>query len=188
MNKGLIFAAGTVFGSAVTWNLVKNKYEALAQEEINSVKSKFAEKEMNSIETEQLAQENQDKSDISEYISRLQKAGYALRSDSLDRQIGKNQTNNEAPYVITPEDFDTNDDYEKITLTYYADNIVADENDDPIEDVDHVIGVDSLTHFGEYEEDAVYIRNDRMKTDYELLRDLRTYSSVVGKESYMMEE
>ena len=34
----LIFAAGAFIGSAVTWKLVKTKYEKIAQEEIDSVK------------------------------------------------------------------------------------------------------------------------------------------------------
>lgn len=34
----LAFIIGTVTGSVVTWYLLKDKYEALAQEEIDSVK------------------------------------------------------------------------------------------------------------------------------------------------------
>ena len=54
------------------------------------------------------------------------------------------------------------------------------ECDDVIYNVDNVIGEDSLNHFGEYEEDSVFVRNDSMATDYEILRDLRAYSDVVG--------
>ena len=34
----LVFAAGAAIGSAVTWKVVKTKYERFAQEEIESVK------------------------------------------------------------------------------------------------------------------------------------------------------
>ena len=37
-----MFAAGAAIGALVTWKLVKNKYERIAQEEINSVKETFA--------------------------------------------------------------------------------------------------------------------------------------------------
>ena len=41
---------------------------------------------------------------------------------------------------------------------------------------DDVVGMESLTHFGEYEDDSVFVRNDRLKCDYEILMDERTYS------------
>ena len=37
----LIFAAGAAIGSAVTWKLIKTKYEQIANEEIESVKEFF---------------------------------------------------------------------------------------------------------------------------------------------------
>ena len=35
---------------------------------------------------------------------------------------------------------------------------------------------DALDHFGEYEEDAVFARNDAKRCDYEILKDERTYA------------
>jgi hypothetical protein len=80
--------------------------------------------------------------------------------------------------VIPPSEFDTEDDYEVYSLTYYADGVLADEQNNPIENVDDMVGRDSLTHFGEYEEDAVHVRNEAMMCDFEILRDLRRYADV----------
>ena len=41
----IIFAAGAAIGSAVTWKLLKTKYEQIAQEEIDSVKAVFSRRE-----------------------------------------------------------------------------------------------------------------------------------------------
>ena len=60
--------------------------------------------------------------------------------------------------------------------------------DDIVDNVDDVVGVDSLTHFGEYEEDSVFVRNDLLQTDYEILRDPRKYSDVVGDSPHQVEE
>ena len=83
-----------------------------------------------------------------------------------------------APHVIPPEEFDTKPDYETVSLTYYADNVLADEMDDIVEDVDDRIGEDSLTHFGEYEDDSVFVRNDAMRIDFEILADQRKFSDL----------
>ena len=52
---------------------------------------------------------------------------------------------------------------------------MADENNEPIEDVDSIIGLESLKHFGEYGDDSVYVRNDELKADYEILLDDEKY-------------
>lgn len=82
------------------------------------------------------------------------------------------------PYVIPPEEFGEFDDYETISLTYYADKVLADDLDELVEDVDNVVGLKSLETFGEYEDDSVFVRNDRLRADYEILLDTRNYSDV----------
>ena len=92
------------------------------------------------------------------------------------------------PYVITPEEFDE-EGYETISLTYYADGVLTDEQDFPIEDVEDTVGNDALNSFGEYEDDSVYVRDDDKGIDYEILLDVRKYSDLPKTdEPHNMEE
>lgn len=91
------------------------------------------------------------------------------------------------PYVISPEQFGENEDYERISLTYYADQVLVDENDEIIEDVEETVGFESLNHFGEYEDDSVFVRNDAKKCDYEILLDQKLYSDVIDEMPHQME-
>ena len=50
-----------------------------------------------------------------------------------------------------------------------------DEDDSPIVDIEYLVGEDSLDHFGEYEDDSVFVRNDDLKTDFEILLDEASY-------------
>ena len=84
----------------------------------------------------------------------------------------------DGPYVISPDEFGNEFDYEEVSLTYYADGVLTDDQDNIIEDVEGLVGLDSLNHFGEYEDDSVFVRNDALQTDYEILADLRNYSDV----------
>ena len=59
--------------------------------------------------------------------------------------------------------------------------VFADDNDDVIDDIEGTVGIDSLTHFGEYEDDAVFVRNDELKCYYEILLDHRNYNDFVKK-------
>lgn len=66
----------------------------------------------------------------------------------------------------------------KISLIYYNDGVLTDENNEIVDDINEIVDEDSLKHFGEYEEDSVFVRNDKLKCDYEILYDLRKYKNV----------
>ena len=185
------FIIGAASGATVAWYLLKDKYETLAQEEIDSVKEVFARREMKD-ETvkrnvaEGIKDSDRTKPDLKEYAEQLKKNGYTRYSDlsADDGGVSDKQTK---PYVIPPEQFGDNEEHEQISLTYYADGVLADENDEVIEDVEDAVGIDSLNHFGEYEDDSVFVRNDARKCDYEILLDQRTYSEVAEEMPHRME-
>lgn len=81
------------------------------------------------------------------------------------------ETDYEKPYVISPLEFGEKEDegYTTVSLMFYSDGLLADDMGEVIENIDETVGVDSLNHFGEYEDDSVFVRNDRLKIDYEIL-------------------
>ena len=117
-----------------------------------------------------------------EYAAKLQENGYTNYSDSENKEtVHKEDDSVQKPYVISPDEFGEFAGYDTVSLTYYADRVLADDNDDVIEEVDDVVGTESLSHFGEYEDDSVFVRNDRLKCDYEILLDQRKFSDVRTK-------
>mgnify|MGYP000416591955 FL=1 len=197
MNNRSLFSLGFIIGAAsgatVAWYLLKDKYETLAQEEIDSVKEVFARREQEMKDetvkrnvAEGIKDSDRTKPDLKEYAEQLKKNGYTRYSDlsADDGGVSDKQTK---PYVIPPEQFGDNEEHEQISLTYYADGVLADENDEVIEDVEDAVGIDSLNHFGEYEDDSVFVRNDARKCDYEILLDQRTYSEVAEEMPHRME-
>ena len=110
----------------------------------------------------------------------VEKEGYTNYS-ALGGSAEKLETNDkegepvDEPYVISPNDFGELDGYETISLTYYANGVLTDDQDNIIDNVDEVIGMEALSHFGEYEDDSVFVRNDERKCDYEILLDYRSY-------------
>jgi hypothetical protein len=168
LSKVFIFAAGAAIGSAVTWKIVKDKYAQIAQEEIDSVKEVFSRKSYEEV-----------KKDSAEYEDILNNNGYTNYSDnSTVQKENKEVTDVTEPYVIHPDDFGENDEYETESLIYFADGVLTDDDYEPIEDIESMVGSDSLTHFGEYEDDSVFVRNDELQTDYEILLDTRKYSDL----------
>lgn len=180
-NKVLWFAAGAVAGVVATNHYFKTKYERLFQEDVEAVKRAFsAPQQSETVEddTEEVIADESDPVEVETYNEIISEQGYSTATDTPADSIGKEVKGVKRPYVISPAEFDTEDDYEVYSLTYYADGVVADEQNNPIEDVESLIGRDSLNHYGEYEEDAVHVRNEALKCDFEILRDLSNYSDV----------
>ena len=186
LNNALWFAAGATIASFVTWKLIKTKYEQLAQEEIEFVKERFEKKYSDVKEHTSdavMVQGSNEKPSISEYASMINELKYSgekvSKGDKIYDEVDKGgEYMSDGPYVISPDEFDDHEDYEVETLTYYADGVLTDWYDEPIDDVEDYVGKDALTRFGEYEKDTVYVRNDNHKCDYEIQRDTRNYTDV----------
>ncbi len=193
MNSRIVFIAGMIigvgFGAAGTYSYFKDKYEKLAEEDFNS-RRVFDEDKKNKSEesvTEKTADSRTvDKPSITEYVERLQREGYVDYNDIQDTKQ-KQEVVADGPYVIQPSDFGELDDYEKISLTYTADGVLLDDINEIVDDIEETVGEDSLEHFGEYEDDSVYVRNDAKKCDYEILLDQRTYQEIFETQPHRTE-
>lgn len=94
------------------------------------------------------------------------------------------------PYTIGPGELG-NDDYDVYEFLYYD----ADENNpkgtltdgfEPLsdEEIAVTVGSDYYTHFGEYEESRVIIRNEKRKIDYEIVKQYDTYENYLIEKEY----
>lgn len=169
LSKVFIFAAGAAVGSVVTWKLIKTKYEQLAEEEIESVKEVYSRRALRDPyvgnESNEPAVEEEEKL---AYAKLTVEAGYTEKEKEAIRKV------NNMPYVISPEDVgDT--DYDIVTLFYYDDQTLADEDNIVIDNPEEAVGPDALGSFGEYEDDTVYVRDDRLQIDYEILLSDRPF-------------
>lgn len=183
IKKILIFASGLVIGSAVTWKLVKGKYEEIANEEIQSIREYYNQKETSRdeklIEAETVEVET-NKPNIMEYAAKLENERYVSYSDISKEDPEPEEENkddnedsvSDKPYVISPDEFGEFEDYDTINLTYYSNGIVTDDFDEKMtnDEVEAAIGWMNLTKMGEYEPDALHVRNEIRKVDYEILQ------------------
>lgn len=173
--NAIAFLLGAGIGSVITWKLVETKYKKLAQEEIDSVREVYSKKEIalaNEVKKAHACLEANTKNDkVPSYQHIVEDMGYAAESEE-EEGVGN-------VHVIPPESYGELG-YEEVSLTYYADDVLAYDDDSVIRDVNKVVGKGSLNTFGEYEDDSVFVRDDDKKIDYEILRDMRRYSDVVG--------
>lgn len=191
---GVSFVIGLGLGAFGAWQYAKRHFSEIADQEIASVKKAYSRESVTDTQEDIL---ETGKEVHEKYLEVLKKSGYN-KWDLLDEdepaddeppvQITKKEYNpNGDTYIIPPEEFGGADDYQQVTWTYYSDGVLADEDDYRVEDVAGTVGDDYADHFGEFDEDAVHIRNDRLMMDYEILRDRRKYADILKSKPYLKE-
>lgn len=166
------FTLGVAAGSVATWKLIKTKYEQIAKEEIDSVKEVYSKKK-------ELVEDEYDEEEIIEDENSEYEYNKIISKQNYKNEKGGSESmENEKPRIIPPEEFGENDDYETISLIYYEDDVLTDDVGDVIYDIENTVGEGYETHFGHYEDDTVFVCNDRLKCYYEILRDYGKYSDL----------
>jgi hypothetical protein len=105
---------------------------------------------------------------------------YVAKPEDRDEFVNKATTSvgsNEQPFVIDQATYawdEEGENHQKTTVTYYpSSRVVLDEDDEVIDDPGNVIGWRNLSRFGDESGDAdvVFIRNRRLMTDFEVVKD-----------------
>lgn len=197
MNKLIAFILGAGVGAGAMAYICRTKFEAQIQEELDDIKAAYREKMQDAgfitFDSEEAfenldEQPSDDKTEgVMQHANRLSKnnyTNYSAMSEKEEEKVPKNvvikeelDLVKEKIRAISPDEFGDDTDYDTITLTLYMDGIVTDEDDDPLSHVEDIIG-DALEHFGEYEEDRLFVQNDANHTYYEVIRDERCFSEV----------
>lgn len=177
----IIFAAaGAVVGGAAVYILMKNKFKKHAEEEIESVKSKYK-KAFGSIgkneeETAPVLDERDiailNSSPLAEYNKKMEEA--ETKSANRIGELLSKYTNSEPPKVIESRPYKISEDevgnrYDELYCYkwYRDDSTLTDENDDPLlpEEIAENVGFENLDLD---EDDVIYIRNEVKECDYEI--------------------
>ena len=172
------FSLGAAAGVAASWHFLKTKYEQITKEEVESFKEYWSNRnaEENNITEDEPAPEEE--SELSKTLR--------MYDDILDEEDYIENKEEEGskvlnkPVVISPNELGEIEDYDIIDLVYYSDGVLTDDKCGPIKDIANTVGADFANHFGQYEPDAVHIRNDRLKCYYEILADEEQYSNLFG--------
>ena len=191
--KGLcIFGAGVIAGAFVAARAVKEKYQQEAEEEIAEMREYYRElkKESTKVETaeddtkEESKEEPKDDfkpiEELAEAEEIIKDRGYINYTHYNDTDIKENnkeeQVDENEIYIIDPEEYGgENGEYDTASLTYFKDGVLADEVDEIVA-YNIIGGEENLQPFKDYPDcNAVYVRDDNIMVDYEILRDPYQY-------------
>lgn len=192
------FICGAVIGSAVSYHISKDKFEKKLNDELKVLRKHSGDKlieyvETNGINTIDDPENRMVASTIhNSYISDSEKVDYtAFSKIEHTSEIPEEITpidcffGDGAPFLVGPDDIDSEPDYDQITWTYYIDGVLTDEDDEIVTNIEDTVGIGYNQHFTIKDEDGVIdykdsiiIRNPRLKIDYEILFCMVPYSQT----------
>jgi hypothetical protein len=188
INKIALVGAGLCIGGGTGYIIARKqleaKYEALFQEEVDSV-HKMAQRFTDRIKEHNTPSELAEKLHPEEYDTDTE---VIVDGEHTEINIFRNEpplpeADPENPYIISLEEFMADEfNHEQGVLTWFAgDETLMDEKEEIIPDVESVVGVDNLAHFGwaSRDENVLYVRNQRLSLDLEITRNPGKYSVTV---------
>ena len=187
-----LVAVGAAAGFAGGWLLTKRKYEKKAEEDISDIRQYYLEKDL---ERQKANEEIKEKVEKAEETSKklgeiLDKVEYhkIVKNEYKegDEEVSAEQESPEEelpdkPYMISEDEYlEGNNDYEKISLTYFTmDDTLADDTDEMV-DVEETISPDIFNQISESDDGDFYVRNDSIQTDFEVVKLDASYKERYG--------
>lgn len=104
------------------------------------------------------------------------------RPEEFDLEFEQSNRSPEIPYIIDHDEYmSAEPGFEQVSLTYYeGDDTLADDQDKHIPLVDDVVGEDNLRFgYGSGDPNTVFIRNEKMSTDFEVTKSDGKYAHEV---------
>lgn len=187
----LIFSCGAAVGAVLTWRILDKKFaedlEEAVDQRIDDIKLEEAEEERKK-QSEKIHEVTGERIKYSDIVK---ETNYDGKEENLEEE--KNPTVTpvyehpedddevaETPYQISEDEFDEENGYSKESLYFYkGNNIVVDDTDTIIEpdDAASALGRDYYkVNGGDY--GVVYIRNEKLKTDYEFVVNMGSYPTI----------
>lgn len=177
------FLIGAGIGGTATYIYTTKKYESIIQDEIASVKKVYS--LHNKIANNGNEKTNEHQPEKSEEIKEAQRIchnqGYidysSQKTEDRPPQPDTSDTlpKSDEPYIISCDELGNLEGYDVISLTYYADGVLTDEDDFIVDDIEGTVGVEALDCLSNGL-DSAFVRNDKLKCDYEILKVYGQYT------------
>ena len=179
------FALGAAAGATACFFAVRNAERLRADEEIAAIKEYYDERDRNrEKKIADVKKQGEELKKTTEYIKdKINYQTFSAVDDVEDEKIVINDHPREVMdiYEITLEQYVNSElAYDKQDCRFYVeDGTLCDENGEPM-DIDHSVGYDILKAFEDSLVDTIYVRNDKIETDYEIEKAEGGYLSLIG--------
>ena len=178
MNKLLIFLGGAAVGGLTATIYFKRKIDSL-EEEYQKIATDAYNKYVNdfNIEVSYSHDDNQIISDIPNkgYVSGIDTANDYDKYVEIVKEYNNQEENetedNIMPYIITPEEYGDDDDYDTKVLTAFTDKVVLDEDNCMVDIGYFGDAINKKIYSKKNKDTSIFVRDENEKVDYEIIKE-----------------
>lgn len=184
-----IFSAGISIGGLISYVITKDKYETIMNKEIEEIRKYYKDKYENIKEDdeEKIKEKGDYREIVREYVSNhvIEEEDY-----DCDDEEDNHYTIMESRDLTNGVDFDESKKieswefgeqplYETETIILYSDGVATNDLGDVIDNLEEIMGVDQYREFKESSDESIFIRNDLLRMDYEIVKDDWRYEDLI---------
>ena len=184
-----IFSAGISIGGLISYVITKDKYETIMNKEIEEIRKYYKDKYENIKEDdeEKIKEKGDYREIVREYVSK-----HVIEEEdcNCDDEEDNHYTIMESRDLTNGVDFDESKKieswefgeqplYETETIILYSDGVATNDLGDVIDNLEEIMGVDQYREFKESSDESIFIRNDLLRMDYEIVKDDWRYEDLI---------
>lgn len=207
MNKILpivTFVGGAVIGAIVGWSAHKKKYEDQLETETESIRKAYEKKyvkiskaDLPKVEDTAYMSEEEFKDYVNKRVEAKKEyekitAQYQPEGEVVTPDMTLEERAAAQPELIYAQDYteeqDNGEKYDGIELLWFKDDRLATDAEMELLDVATTIGWDAIAQFDKTGLSTIYVRNHRLKVDYEVFKYDGTYEELLAERPHLDKE
>ena len=207
MNKLLpiaTFVGGALVGAIVGWSAHKKKYEDQLETETESIRKAYEKKyvkiskaDLPKVEDTAYMSEEEFKDYVNKRVEAKKEyekitAQYQPEGEVVTPDMTLEERAAAQPELIYAQDYteeqDNGEKYDGIELLWFKDERLATDAEMELLDVATTIGWDAIAQFDKTGLSTIYVRNHRLKVDYEVFKYDGTYEELLAERPHLDKE
>lgn len=115
------------------------------------------------------------------YAPKIDYTKYAksVREEFAETEFPTEEDRKNTPYLIFEDDYSSDLDYDKESLIYFAGNKTLCDVDETLYNLADTIGAESVDLFDMMNTDTIYIRNERLQTDFMVEKRVASFTEGI---------
>ena len=207
MNKLLpiaTFIGGALVGAIVGWSAHKKKYEDQLEAETESIRKTYEKKyvKISKVDLPKVDDTvDMTEEEFKDYVNKRAEARkeyhkitaqYQPEGEVVTPDMTLEERAAAQPELIYAQDYgteqDTGETYDCVELMWFKDERLATEAEMELLDVATTIGWDAIAQFDKTGLNTIYVRNHRLKIDYEVFKYDDTYEELLAERPHLDKE
>jgi len=182
--SAISFLIGSAIGAGCTFFFKMKQYDSTFRKRQEEMETFYRNKEPKSVtpvepEGKMIPIKIEKKANMMEEARKIAAdQGYIKKKYNKVSDQSSDEDVESKPYVISMNEFGSEEMYEIDTWHLYSDGVITDDSNEPVDsdDVASFVSLQAIDMLKNSNSDSIYIRNERLRKDFEIIEEIGRYA------------